>query len=83
MCKTGSGAGRGNVATTTTEQDRRQINHERTKDQAGRRTCANVDADGSRRVHTADDIVSRNAATRSKNCNFMCQEDVGPGQQQV
>ena len=39
---------------------------------------ANTDAVRGWRVHTADDTPSRNAATRSKHCNFMCQGDTRP-----
>ena len=55
---------------------RRRSNHTWMEDQAGKRKCANIDALGGWRVHTADDTPSRNAATRSKHCNFMCQGDI-------
>ena len=49
-----------------------------TEDQAGKQKCANIDAVGGWRVHTADDTPGRNAAIRSKHCNFVCQEDLRP-----
>ena len=44
----------------------------------GRRKRANIDAVGGWQVHTADYTPSRNAATRSKHCNFMSQGDIWP-----
>ena len=69
-CKTGSGAGKRSGAKS--DPVRRRSNHAWTEDQAGRRKRANIAAVGGWRVHTADDTPSRNAATRSKHCNFMC-----------
>ena len=57
---------------------RRRSKHAWTKDQAGRQKRAKIDAVGGWRVHTADGTPSRNAATRSKHCNFMCQGDIRP-----
>ena len=76
-CKTGSGAGKRSGAKS--DPVRRRSNHAWAEDQAGKRRCANTDAVGGWRVHTADDTPSRNAATRSKHCNFMCQGDIRPG----
>ena len=76
-CKTGSGAGKRSGAKS--DPVRRRSNHAWTEDQASKRKRANKDAVGSWRVHTADDTPSRNAATRSKHCNFMCQGE-GYGQ---
>ena len=67
MCRTGVGAG--SSAGADKGPDRRQSNHERTDDQAGRRRPANTD--GGSRVHTADDTPSRKSATRAGHCNFM------------
>ena len=75
-CKTGSGAGKRSGAKS--DPVRRRSNHAWTEDQAGRRKRATIDAVGGWRVHTADDALSRNAATRSKHCNFMCQGDIRP-----
>ena len=71
MCKTGVGAG--SSVGACKEPDRRQSNHERTADQAGRRRLANTDSDGGSLVHAVDDTPSKNAATRDKHCNFMRQ----------
>ena len=68
MCKTGVVAG--SSAGADKEPDRRQSNHERTDDQAGRRRLANTDSDGGSLVHATDDTPSKNAATRDKHCNF-------------
>ena len=57
---------------------RRRSNHAWTDDQAGRRERVNIDPVGGCRVHTADASPSRNAATRSKNRNFMGQGDARP-----
>ena len=76
MCRTGEGAGK--RAEAKSEPVRRRSNHARTEDRALKRKCANTGAVGGWRVHTADDTPSRNAATRSKNCNFMCQGDIRP-----
>ena len=75
-CKTGSGAGKRSGAKS--DLVRRRSNHAWTGDQAGKQKCANIDAVGGWRVHTADDTPSRNAVTRSKHCNFMCQGDIRP-----
>ena len=68
MCRTGVGAG--SSAGADKGPDRRQSNHERTDDQAGRRRLANTDSDGGSLVHAADDTPSKNAATRDTHCNF-------------
>ena len=75
-CKTGSGAGKRSGAKS--DPVRRRSNHVWTEEQAGRRKRANIDTVGGWRVHTADDTPSRNAATRSRHCNFMCQGDIRP-----
>ena len=75
-CKTESGAGKRSGAKS--DPVRRRSNHAWTEGQAGKRKYANTDAVGGWRVHTADDTPSRNAATRSKHCNFMCQGDIRP-----
>ena len=75
-CKTGSGAGK--RAGAKSDPVHRRSNHAWMEDQAGKRKCANTDAVGGWRVHTTDDTPSRNAATRSKHCNFMCQGDIRP-----
>ena len=71
MCRTGEGAG--SSAGADKGPDRRQSNHERTDDQAGRRRPANTDSDGDSPVHTAADTPSKNAATSDTHCNFMRQ----------
>ena len=75
-CKTGSGAGK--HAGARSDPVRRRSSHAWKEDQAGKRKGANIDAVGGWRVHTADDTPSRNAATRSKHCNFMCQGKIRP-----
>ena len=75
-CIAGSGARK--RAGTKSDPVRRRSNHAWTEDQAGKRKCANTDAVGGWRVHTADDTPSRNAATRSKHYNFMYQGDIQP-----
>ena len=75
-CKTGSGAGK--LSGAKSDPVRMQSNHAWTEDQAGKQKRANIDAVAGWRVHTADDTPSRNAATRSKHCNFMCQGDIRP-----
>ena len=76
MCKTGSGAGKRSGAKS--DPVRRRSNHEWMEDQAGKRKRANIDAVGGWWVHTADATPSRNAATRSKHCNFTCKGDIRP-----
>ena len=75
-CKTGSDAGK--RAGAKSDSVRRRSTNAWTEDQAGKRKCANMDAVGGWRVHTADDTASRSAATRSKHCNLMCQGDIWP-----
>ena len=71
MCRTAVGAG--SSAGADKGPDRRQSNHERTDDQAGRRRPANTDSDGDSPVHAAADTPSKNAATSDTHCNFMRQ----------
>ena len=71
MCRTGVGAR--SSAGADKGPDRRQSNHERTDDQAGRRMPANSDSDGDSPVHAAADTPSKNAATSDTHCNFMRQ----------
>ena len=71
MCRTGVGAG--SSAGADKGPDRRQSNHERTDDQAGRRRSANTDSDGDSPVHAAADTPSKNAATSDTHSNFMRQ----------
>ena len=62
---------------------RGRSNHAWTEDQAGKRKCANIDAVGGWQVYTADDTLSRNAATRSKHCISSCAKGTyGSGQLQ-
>ena len=79
-CKTGSCAGQ--RAGAKSDPVRRRSNHAWTEHQAGKRKRANSDAVRGWRVHTADDTPSRNAATRSKHCNFTAKGTYGPGQLQ-
>ena len=74
--KIGSGAGKRSGAKS--DSVRRRSTYAWTEDQAGRRKRARIDTVGGWRVHTADDTPSRNAATRSKHCNFMCLGDIRP-----
>ena len=55
-----------------------QSNHEWTDDHAGRLRLANTDSDGGSLVHAADNIPSKNAATRDTHCNFMRQGEGRP-----
>ena len=66
--QTGSGVGK--RAGSKSDPVCRRSNHARAEDQAGRRKRANIDVVGGWQVHTADETPSRNAATRSKHCNF-------------
>ena len=80
MCRTGVDTGSSSGADKG--PDRRQSNHERTDDQAGRRRPANTDSDGESPVHATADKPSKNAATSDTHCNFMRQGGDVPGQQQ-
>ena len=71
MCRTGVDAG--SSAGADKGPDRRQSNHERTDDQAGRRRPANTDSNGDSPVHAAADTPSKNAATSDTHCKFMRQ----------
>ena len=75
-CKTESGAGKRVGAKSGL--GRRRSRHVWTEDQVGKQKRANIDAVGGGRVHTADDTPSRNAATRSKHCKFVCKADIRP-----
>ena len=66
--------GAGKRAGANSKPVRSQSIHAWTEEQAGKRKCANADAVRGWRVHTADNTPSSNAATRSKHCNFMCQD---------